>query len=526
MSSSFVPLELVDNILKFCDRATITSCSLVCKSWVYTSHSRLFEHLSIQAGNSGGIQAVGRRVDKDENISGIYKINSLKLIVYHNYASGRLSSTISSSFAGIQDLNILTRYETLKSLLRFACSFPNLKALTIMCDRVFVDLEESAESWTFTLRPSVKTFRFEIARPLEHTVDYYKSWLTSHPARDTLHLSLGHNNFVAAHIYAPLCQNSLTTIQIEFAVHWVNGSLESKIHDLSSFRALEAVTFIPSKEIGVQGLFPTFTFLNSSRLRKITLIQKHPLFNDCFRPDAKEALLTLDEIFATPQFSRTILEIGTVPEHAIFWRRSFKPDDFYSQSETEEDIRRLLKRCYERGRLVFTTIPEADLCLLQLNSVPPSHRSLITRTRPPKPIMFTEAGNLALLGLLDKKFPEGVVWVLDAAAFWVICHYYVSFCFLFYVLCHTDGKRVCRSFLVVFPMQKYSSAQFHNQDWLPYCRAESAKDPPRLRSPFSREADIYSKGLSDTSYTEGSQQAQKNYKPAIPPRASSLATEV
>ncbi|KAF9256864.1 hypothetical protein L218DRAFT_1006889 [Marasmius fiardii PR-910] len=164
---SFIPVEIIDYILGFCDKPTITFCSLVHKAWAPICQSRLFKRLTITA------ERIHKDIDRNTKINGLIeeihfdfrsqlvsplkpyqlraltslanklkgKVNRMKRVqVYSDFYDVfspnpnpdlNFSSSISSSFTGIFRLRIDTRNENILSLLRFACSFPSLEVLEI-----------------------------------------------------------------------------------------------------------------------------------------------------------------------------------------------------------------------------------------------------------------------------------------------------------------------------------------------------------------------------------------------------------
>ncbi|KAF9256666.1 hypothetical protein L218DRAFT_966210 [Marasmius fiardii PR-910] len=370
--SAFIPLDIVGHILELGDNATLSaSCSLVCKSWTPISQSELFKRLYVRAENCG-VKVARRTIHRPtQGTSIIHKIvrntkiiqltreicfifqaqNSFRLTA-HQYQSltllfkklhgklnrlerirldseflgvvggdpvvgSTLSTSISTSFTNILDLKIRVYEENLGSLLRFACSFSNLKILAVDCYRALLTPGEAV--CTSTLPLSLKSFRFHLSHLPEQTMNYYKSWLTSHPHREISHLSLGYHSFLGAQFYAPMCQTTLTTLQVGVEVGQFDGSfiIENHIHDLSSFQRLESITFIPSRSAGIKAVVPTLSSLNSLALRKVTLILDNCYRNRSEFEAATDEFVSLNKILAAPRFSRTVLEIRNLPDSSF-----------------------------------------------------------------------------------------------------------------------------------------------------------------------------------------------------------------
>ncbi|KAF9256144.1 hypothetical protein L218DRAFT_1081490 [Marasmius fiardii PR-910] len=298
-SSTFIPIEMVDNILGFCDDPTIESCSVVCKSLTPICQPRLFERLSIRQHFSG-ISLEGRRgihnVDSNsrlllftqeihfflqvpnfsiQNTSDLLRplINDLKgkvkrlkrIEIYSDQVDGLLkndtATLISSSFSRINQLKIRSRGENLGLLLRFACSFRNLKVLELECESPRVELR--------LVVPTLKT--------------------------------------------AP---------------------------------------YMSSTECGFQTIVPTLATV-TSHLRKIVLILGKHCLDHKKLEETSNAWVRLDDILATPRFSRTILDIKIVTGiYGLFGSK-----EGGSNEARKEGVKRLLKTCSAQGRLVFYDIP-------------------------------------------------------------------------------------------------------------------------------------------------------------------------
>ncbi|KAF9258688.1 hypothetical protein L218DRAFT_990439 [Marasmius fiardii PR-910] len=424
--SSVIPIEIVDHILGFCDHDTISSCSLVCKSWTAISHSRLFERLSIYTLDYGrhlpGMLAdvnverqncqnlekktraleLVRKMDLAfyeqfpnwtltpdqvqfltmlmERLKG--KISGLKRITIDSRLSDsfaqcsepryNLPFSLSSSFAGIVELDVWVKEECLQCLLYFVCSFRNLQFLDLEADVVhlgkFVFGQHDHDAvWTFTLPTSLKTLRFDVLSPslAEDVVETYRTWLASHPSRE-ISLLLVIGNFASEDFYAPICHNTLATVRYLVPNVALEREYINPIHDLSLFSALETVMFTQLRKeeltaFQVLSLIPILTTITSSHLRKIILIPNPYLPEDVSElEDVTDAWVRLDNTLATPQFSRTILEIRLLNDPVKNPSESTDSVDLACSTsnmyyyEENKELRSLLMQCFTKVHPLFT----------------------------------------------------------------------------------------------------------------------------------------------------------------------------
>ncbi|KAF9258680.1 hypothetical protein L218DRAFT_990436 [Marasmius fiardii PR-910] len=361
---SFIPLEIVDHILEFCDDATFASCSLACKAWTPIAQSRLFRQLSIRTDKSYGVRLPGKlgiqNIEKNtkalELIQEIQfflqlqfpsltpdqlrslislidrlrnKVNRLRQIEIYSHFLYPLSknpilfSSISCSFAGILQLKIWMREENLPWLLRFACAFPMLQVLDLEFNAVSLRSDET--ECTCTLPTSLTAFRFEVFCPQEEAQSYYKIWLTSHPPRKIRNLRLGNWNLANEHFYAPN-----TT-----------------------------VTFILPRNSCLRSVFSILSSFTSSRLHKIVLIIESWCLETTTLEEATDVWVRLDDLVSAPPLSRTIIEIRIARDDSIQWDHndiagSDASDSVYTPQK--DGIRTLLTKCSMQGRLLFTEV--------------------------------------------------------------------------------------------------------------------------------------------------------------------------
>ncbi|KAF9260474.1 hypothetical protein L218DRAFT_1079296 [Marasmius fiardii PR-910] len=364
--SPFIPIEIIEKILGLCEIGTIPSCSLDCKSWNSICRPRLFERLRIRADHHGicllgnnGTQSISDRESRplqytkeifftfrkhdsftvtiDQLQSLISLVNALKskvdnrlrqIIVYSDLldvfsGSGNLDPpldlphSISCSFPQISELKIRVRDENLRHLLFFACSFPTLRVLVLECNSL--NLRPREPLCVSTLPKTLKIFRFDVFFPPEEVLDYYTTWLASHPPREISHLHLSDWSLAHADSYALICKTTLTAIQFRFGPYSLDGTCDTPLYDLSPFLALKTITFI-----------------ENYNPKGAKLIQ------------VRDAWARLDETLATSRFSQTIVEIRLKLDVNSGLDRGGIP-------QSEEEVRRLLKTCSEKGRLVFTS---------------------------------------------------------------------------------------------------------------------------------------------------------------------------
>ncbi|KAF9256145.1 hypothetical protein L218DRAFT_966577 [Marasmius fiardii PR-910] len=391
--SSYIPIEIIDNILGFCDKSTIASCSLACNNWTMVCQSRLFSRLCIRtwADSTGSGVFAGKRdihtIDKNtrilQHIREIYfdfprvspsyslpsthlrSLTSLfnelegnvkrleRIEIYSELTHilrGRngdptldLRSSIPASFTGISQLEIRAECKKLRFLLLFGCSFPKLKVLKFDCYSAEVSPGDAL--CVLTLPESIKSFRFDVCVGREVAVPYYKTWLTSHPPRKISHLVLSNRSLADARSYAPVCQYTLSMIELEFPGYPRTHNSDLVSQDLSPFFALDTVTFrfLPTKKCRLPAVISTLTTVTSLHLSKIVLT----LDESCMDPGELEAVtdawIRLDDILGTPLFCRTVLEIRVT--------RSEAPD--FTQNDREEKVRLLLQASSSQHRLLF-----------------------------------------------------------------------------------------------------------------------------------------------------------------------------
>ncbi|KAF9256375.1 hypothetical protein L218DRAFT_1007456 [Marasmius fiardii PR-910] len=292
--SAYIPIEVIECIIARCDNFTLSSCSLVSKSWTGISQAQLFKRLSVvtrrkdaEISGKRGVDAIRGRNPKllqliEEIHFAFYPLERVEIEfdISHGCVNFiEVLPKISSSFPNLLDLKIKSRVEYIGPLLRFACSFPKLEVLTLECNTVTFH-PDPVERCTSTLSRSLKSLHFRIVSMHTRAMEDYKAWLLSQSTWEILHLSLGSCKlFAKTFPYASsLCQNTLKTLEIQASSSVINfkgagDNYGNAVHDLSPFRVLEAVKIVFSQYSIVDTTLPlTLASLDSPQLRRITLV--------------------------------------------------------------------------------------------------------------------------------------------------------------------------------------------------------------------------------------------------------------
>ncbi|KAF9254916.1 hypothetical protein L218DRAFT_992112 [Marasmius fiardii PR-910] len=382
-----VPIELVEHIIDFCDhKATLEACSLACRSWSHVCQSRLFRRICVRP-DFWGLRGPGERetrlVALNDRLCGFIEDIDFDLRKVENHLSSaqlefltwvnrklkgktkrlrkiqirsqtiqyglgesanngiQLASSISSSFSQITELNVQLDEEDLGCMIRFACSFPRLQVLSLACDGVFIYPDEASP--TCTLPESLRDFRFNINWPGSQQRIYYEKWLTSHPSREILNLSLHGVSFKCLRPYTQAFSTSLKDIYLGF---YYAEFHENSLCDLSAFSSLETATigFYLRHNLPTV-ILRTLGSITSLRLRRINLC----IHGSCLRDvtsEKKDAWTALDNLLETAQFSRVVVEI-----RILSWS-----DSSTHFSHIEEAVGSVLVKCSEQGRLAFARI--------------------------------------------------------------------------------------------------------------------------------------------------------------------------
>ncbi|KAG7087044.1 hypothetical protein E1B28_013023 [Marasmius oreades] len=238
-----LPPELLDNITEYLDydKDTLFSLALVSKSWSPLAQSRLFDRIrirpSLQHEICGRVLACNATACHIRHVAFIFtedlKGDGLEEVVERMKNSSVLKSltisfyrpnfnphrrffdslSTSGSFSGIVELHVAFKGDILQDMIRFVCSFPQLKTLGGNFCPATLSKDPQTDSGSIVacvLPVSLEALHLNAPYQLK-ALDYLEKWLALHHSRGVSEFSVYMNRIRKFQPYAtPFCSGNFT----------------------------------------------------------------------------------------------------------------------------------------------------------------------------------------------------------------------------------------------------------------------------------------------------------------------------
>ncbi|KAJ8096220.1 hypothetical protein AAF712_014910 [Marasmius tenuissimus] len=398
-----LPFELNEIILGVVDHNSLLSCSLVCRSWLPTCRSRLFNHtesnrrytklvslldskyqtitkftkevaFTLDAGaHDAGTHPVSidlqRLIVKMRNKSDLFPSLQKLTIVCKGEAfvgiplhDGTFAQDLITIFGHARELELRLKKEGVIPLIRFICSFPRLEFLKVNSGCFRCDDDEFVDSITgpYTLPASLRTLLIggriddlDLASR-SRGIRHFHRWLRTGLPENVVNLSI-HKVLVGGRDiphepdfqpYLARCYHKLQWLHIGFDTQYVTSPNDTESYDLSLLNRLELLAislrniFRP-EDTGLLDMLLAMLKTLTSPIRAITLIVSGRGFSVL-----ASRWRNLDALLASNTFATASIEI-VIPLTS-------------SENEEGDDLIRAMSvfsKCDEQGRLTVIRAP-------------------------------------------------------------------------------------------------------------------------------------------------------------------------